>query len=190
MEKYETFSRYLVLFGIIFSGILLLIEIHTQAISSWYNPPVTETKSSKTHKYSLTTGEESPKMLTARYEEMIKNKDYKVIIEETNNRNDIISEAYRVLAIMESGEFPGLFAEGIIKMNKVIREPQLPNNLHRRLVITLGDPEDPGPSAKENLEAYKDIIKDLPIATHPQTISKLHELEKLANEEKEKPHSN
>lgn len=179
----------LIVWGIIFSGILFLIEFHTEAISSAYNKVFSKTNNAPKQKYPFTMAEESPEKLTARFEKMAKNKDYKIIIKETDKRKDLISRAYRALAIMESGEFPHLFAEGITNMNKVIRAPTLPNDLHRRLILTLGDPEEPGPSPRENLEAYKEIVKDLGIATQPETLKKLHKLEQLAQEE-EKLHSN
>jgi hypothetical protein len=127
--------------------------------------------------------EEDAGDLLKRWEALSQKNDWQTILDETENRPDHVAMAYRTLAILESGEHPNLLLEAMTNLNKLIRVHNLPNKLGTRLVRALGDPEAPGPTARENLEAYRDIINSLGIATQPSSLKKLRELEKLAAEE-------
>ncbi len=108
---------------------------------------------------------------------------YDTLISETEGRKDSIAKAYRTITILESGKHSGLLVEAMGNMKDLVSARDIPASLSTRLVRSLGDPEAPGPTAQENLEAYKDIINSLHIATQASSLKKLAELEALAAEE-------
>lgn len=181
----------LYLFCVIFGGILLLIEIHTGKLSQLANnyrknePVVISTAPE-----SAAKPEEDPAEFLAKLERLLQNQDFTAIIKETEGRKDKIALAYRTIAVFESGQHNHLLAEAMGNMKMLISAKDLPDDLNFRLVKALGDPEAPGPSARENLEAYKQIITDLRIATHSSSLKKLRELEKLAENEEEEEEKN
>ncbi|MGM0600700.1 MAG: hypothetical protein ACQETH_12895 [Candidatus Rifleibacteriota bacterium] len=154
-------SYHIKAYWLMFLLILVLIEIHTGRVTilldKYFPRPAQKQsrleqqkqaqKKERMKKYKPFTAEENPAQLAGRYEKMMQNKDYDLIVEETENRKDVISQAYRALVILESGEYPKLFAEAISIMNKVLRRPELPDNLQLRLIQSLGDP-----GASTNLE--------------------------------------
>lgn len=182
----------LYLFCVIFGGILLLIEIHTGKLSQLTNKyknnePVVISPTPE----SAAKPEEDPAEFLAKLERYRQNHDFAAIIRETDGRKDKVALAYRTIAVFESGMHENLLPEAMGNMKMLIGTKDLPDDLHFHLVKALGDPESPGPSARENLEAYKQIVADLKIATHSSTLKKIHELEKLAeNEEEEKNKEN
>ncbi|MBU1108603.1 MAG: hypothetical protein KKB51_18145 [Candidatus Riflebacteria bacterium] len=165
-----------------------MIEIHTGRISQFMNSfarPI-QKQSQSAEEDLLNMAEEDPGKLSNRWEKLSQNQDYETIINETEGRNDTLAIAYRTLAIFESGKHPILLFEAMRHMKGLLQK-RLPNNLNSRLVKSLGDPEVPGPTAEENLAAYKEIINDLGIATQPNSLKKLRELEKMADEEAKAP---
>ncbi len=172
----------LYVYGILILGSLFLVEWHSGLISAYFmeNSHIAAERPQATN---FKDAEEDPESMVARWEALSQSKDYEKLVEETRGRNDKMARAYRALAVLESGKFPSLLLETIQFLNKMVKDPPLPNDLTRRIILALGDPEEPGPSAKENLEAYKQIIAELRIATQASSLKKLAELEKLAEEE-------
>jgi hypothetical protein len=159
--------------------ILFLIEIHTGKVSILLEKiyPRNSQKQEPGQQQKLSVAEREPAETTARLEKLLKNHQYEIILEETQAQNDIISKAYRALAILESGNHPHLLVEAIQITKEVSKETDLPNNLATRIILAIGDPEQPGPTPEENLEAYRQIIEDLGIATDSDSIKKLRKLE-------------
>jgi hypothetical protein len=166
----------LYLYAVIIGGILILIEIHTGKVSEFYNAHLKPKKEQKLIFVPI-AAEEDPEILAGRWEAFLQHQDFDKVIEETEWRKDPLSRVYYALAILESGEHPSRLVDAITIVLEVIKMPDIPDDLKTRLVTALGDPEAPGPTPEENLRAYKEIIKDLNIATHPSSLRKLRELE-------------
>ena len=178
----KNFLKYLYLYGIIIGGSILLVEWHTGQVSrfihSFRGPPAI----SRDADALPGNAEIDPADETTRWEALSRKEKWQTIIDETENRKDNVAVAYRTLAILESGKSI-LLLEAMQNLKDLLKVRDLPNNLSTRLVRGLGDPEAPGPTARENLEAYKEIINSLRIATQPASLKKLRELEALAAEE-------
>ena len=100
----------------------------------------------------------------------------------TKGRKEIVSLSYRALAIMESDISYGTLLEAIQIMQRVITDPNLPRQMATRLAKSLGDPENTGVSAEENLKAYQEIVSELDIASKPFAITIRKNLEKQVAE--------
>lgn len=178
----KNFLKYLYLYGIIIGGSILLVEWHTGQVSrfihSFRGPPAF----SRDADALPDNAEIDPADEITRWEALSQKEKWQTIIDETENRKDNVAVAYRTLAILRSGK-PLLMIEGMQNLKKLTLVHGLPNNLSSRLVRSLGDPEAPGPTARENLEAYKGIVNSLRIATQPSSLKQLRELEALAAEE-------
>lgn len=177
------FFKYLYLYSLIVGGSILLIEWHTGQVSrfmdSFRGLPVI----SRDEDALLAKAEVDPADEITRWEKLLQKQAYDSLISETEGRKDPIAKAYRTIAILESGKHSWLLVEAMRNMKDLVRARGIPPNLSTRLVRSLGDPEAPGPTAQENLDAYKDIINSLRIATQPSSLKKLAELEALAAEE-------
>ncbi len=178
----KNFLKYLYLYSVIIGGIIFLVEWHTGQISRFIDffrepPAISRDADALPGKAEIDLADE-----IARWEALSQKEKWQTIIDETKYRKEKVAIAYRTLAIFESGKV-SLMMEGMRNLKRLTRVRGLPNNLSSRLVRSLGDPEAPGPTARENLEAYKKIINSLRIATQPSSLKKLRELEVLAAEE-------
>lgn len=174
------------LWSIILGGSIFLVEWHTGRVSQYIETLRPPLENSRAENPALPlTAEEDQADLIARWEQLSRDLDYKTLIKETEGRKDPVARAYHTLAILESGLHPILLPEAFRELKALLLVSGLPNNLDSRLVRALGDPEAPGPTDKENLEAFRDIVNSLNIATQPSSLKKLRELEKLAAEEAE-----
>lgn len=178
----KNFLKYLYLYGLIIGGSVFLVEWHTGQVSrlidSFRPPPVII----RDEDALPSKAETDPADEISRWEALSQKEKWQTIIDETEDRKDKVAIAYRTLAILESGK-SSLLLEAMKNLKDLLHVHGLPNNLSTRLVKGLGDPEAPGPPARENLEAYKEIINSLRIATQPSSLKKLRELEALAAEE-------
>lgn len=178
----KNFLKYLYLYSVIIGGIIFLVEWHTGQVSRFIDsfrgtPPISRDADALPGNAEIDPADE-----IARWEALSRKEKWQTIIDETENRKDNVAVAYRTLAILESGKSI-LLLEAMQNLKDLLKVRDLPNNLSTRLVRGLGDPEAPGPTARENLEAYKEIINSLRIATQPASLKKLRELEALAAEE-------
>ena len=183
----KNFLKYLYLFTVIIGGSILLVEWHTGRVSRlmhvWRGTGQHVQVDAGADTDALPAkAETDPADEITRWEALSQKEKWQTIIDETEDREDNVALAYRTLAILESGN-SFLLIEGMRNLKKLTLVHGLPNNLSRRLLRSLGDPEAPGPTARENLEAYKEIINSLRIATQPSSLKKLRELEALAAEE-------
>jgi len=178
----KNFLKYLYVYGLIIGGSIFLVEWHTGQVSRFIDsfrgtPPISRDADALPGNAEIDPADE-----IARWEALSRKEKWQTIIDETENRKDNVAVAYRTLAILESGKSI-LLLEAMQNLKDLLKVRDLPNNLSTRLVRGLGDPEAPGPTARENLEAYKEIINSLRIATQPASLKKLRELEALAAEE-------
>lgn len=188
MSKFRKYLGLLYVYSVIIGGIIFLFLWHTGRLSGFLKTRWNDKAAAPKIVWSadLLTPEEDPKKIFDRWEALSQENDYETIITETEGRRGTIARAYRTLAIFESGKHPHLLVEAMRNMNILMRPPtlkKLPARLAKRLLRGLGDPEAPGPTAKENLEAYREIINKLRIATEPRSLKKLQELEEMAAEE-------
>lgn len=177
---------YIYIYGVIFGGgTIFLIQWHTGLFTPLYEAwrgPIKKTTVEVDPDALPANAEIDPAEQILRWEKLSRKGKWQFIIDETERRQDNIALAYRTLAILESGDSL-LLLEGMQNLRELMKVNDLPNDLSARLAGSLGDPEAPGPTARENLEAYKEIIDSLHIATQPSSLKKLRELEALAAEE-------
>lgn len=183
----KNFLKYLYLYGLIIGGSVFLVEWHTGQVSrlidAWRGTgPQVQVDGGVDADALPAKAETDPADEISRWEALSQKEKWQTIIDETEEREDKVAVAYRTLAILESGK-ANLLLEAMTNLKDLLHVNDLPNNLSSRLVKGLGDPEAPGPTARENLEAYKEIINSLRIATQPSSLKKLRELEALAAEE-------
>lgn len=183
----KNFLKYLYLYGLIIGGSVFLVEWHTGQVSrlihAWQGTGQHVQVDAGADTDALPAkAETDPADEIARWEALSQKEKWQTIIDETEGREDNVAVAYRTLAILESGK-SSLMLEAMKNLKDLLHVHDLPNNLSVRLLKGLGDPEAPGPTARENLEAYKEIINSLRIATQPSSLKKLRELEALAAEE-------
>ncbi len=177
------FFKYLFIYSLIAGGSIFLVEWHTGQVSRFIDsfrgsPAIGRDEDALSAKAEVDPADE-----ITRWEKLLQKQAYDSLISETKGRRDPIAKAYRTIAILESGKHSWMLVEAMRNMKDLVRERGIPASLSTRLVRSLGDPEAPGPTAQENLEAYKDIINSMCIATQPSSLKKLAELEALAAEE-------
>lgn len=178
----KKFLKYLYLYSLIVGGSIFLVEWHTGQVSRLIDSFRDQPTIGRDEDALPAKAEVDPANEITRWEKLLQKQAYDTLISETEGRKDPIAKAYRTIAVFESGKHSGLLVEAMGNMKDLVSARDIPASLSTRLVRSLGDPEAPGPTAQENLEAYKDIINSLHIATQASSLKKLAELEALAAE--------
>ena len=176
------FRSQLILYSVIFFGTIFIIEWNFEGISKAYKVFLPKEHKQQERIDLPLTAEEDYAQVAKKLEEFYLSKKYEKIMQLTKGRKEIVSLSYRALAIMESDISYGTLLEAIQIMQRVITDPNLPRQMATRLAKSLGDPENTGVSAEENLKAYQEIVSELDIASKPFAITIRKNLEKQVAE--------